>query len=185
MMSSFDALVTVLWVLQQRRVPYMIVGAFSSNAYGYPRATKDADIVIQYHDGVLGEICESLGPEFQLDPQLGFELLTGTIRNILVYIPTKFEIELFRLGTDPHDVSRFARRRTLPLQDLQIDAVIPTAEDVVIQKLRWQRDKDLSDIRVVLAVQSGNLDWQYIRYWTDQHGTTSLLERLRVESELP
>ena len=25
---------------------YMLVGAFSSNAYSYPRATKDADIVI-------------------------------------------------------------------------------------------------------------------------------------------
>ncbi len=116
-----------------------------------------------------------MGPEFKLDPQLGFELLTGTLRNILVFIPTKFEIELFRLGTDPHDVSRFARRRTLPLQDLQIDAVIPTAEDVIIQKIRWQRDKDLSDVRVVLAVQAGTLDWQYIRYWTEQHGTTSLL----------
>ncbi len=49
-MSSFDALVQVLRVLQQRRIPYMLVGAFSSNAYGYPRATKDADIVIQYYD---------------------------------------------------------------------------------------------------------------------------------------
>jgi hypothetical protein len=25
---------------------------------------------------------------------------------------------------------------------------------VVIQKLRWQRDKDLADVRIVLAVQA-------------------------------
>jgi hypothetical protein len=28
----------------------MLVGVFSSNAYDYPRATKDADIVIEYEE---------------------------------------------------------------------------------------------------------------------------------------
>ncbi len=107
--------------------------------------------------------------------------MTGTIRNILTYTPTKFEIELFRLGNDPHHQARFARRRSLPLPDLQIEAVIPTAEDVVIQKLRWQRDKDIADVRVVIAVQANRLDWTYIQQWTDQHGTTELLNRIKSE----
>lgn len=179
--SSFDALIYVIRVLQTLEVPYMLVGAFSSNAYGYPRATKDADIVIQYEEGVLKKICESLGSDFKLDPQTGFELMTGSIRNILTYTPTKFEIELFRLGKDPHHQERFGRRRRLPLSDLQIEAVIPTAEDVVIQKLRWQRDKDLADVRIVIAVQAARLDWSYIQRWTEQHGTTELLNRLKFE----
>ena len=107
--------------------------------------------------------------------------MTGSIRNILTYTPTKFEIELFRLGKDPHHQERFARRRRLPLPELQIEAVIPTAEDVVIQKLRWQRDKDLADVRIVIAVQAARLDWSYIQLWTDQHGTTGLLNRLKIE----
>lgn len=159
----------------------MLVGAFSSNAYGYPRATKDADIVIEYEEGVLKRICESLGSDFKLDPQTGFELMTGSIRNIITYSPTKFEIELFRLSKDPHHQERFNRRRRLPLPDLQIEAVIPTAEDVVIQKLRWQRDKDIADVRIVIAVQAARLDWSYIQHWTDQHGTTNLLNRLKSE----
>ena len=179
--SSFEALVDVIRVLQTHEIPYMLVGAFSSNAYGYPRATKDADIVIEYEEGVLKKICESLSSDFKLDPQTGFELMTGSIRNILTYTPTKFEIELFRLGNDPHHQERFARRRRLPLPDLQIEAVIPTAEDVVIQKLRWQRDKDLADVRIVIAVQAARLDWSYIQRWTDQHGTSELLSRLRFE----
>lgn len=105
----------------------MLVGAFSSNAYGYPRATKDADIVIQYREGLLAKICSSLGDEFKLDPQAGFEIMTGSFRNILTYLPTKFEIEFFRLGEDLHHQERFARRRLLALPDLQIEAVIPTA----------------------------------------------------------
>jgi hypothetical protein len=150
--SSFEALIQVIRVLQNHEIPYLLVGAFSSNVYGYPRATKDADIVIDYREGILSKICESLGNDFKLEPQTGFEMMTGTIRNILTYTPTKFEIELFRLGNDPHHQARFARRRSLPLPDLQIEAVIPTAEDVVIQKLRWQRDKYLADVRVVIAV---------------------------------
>ena len=162
----------------------MLVGAFSSNAYGYPRATKDADIVIEYEDGVLSKICGALGCDFELDPQAAFELMTGSVRNVLTYSPTKFEIELFRLGNDPHHQQRFARRRRLLLPDLRVEAVIPTAEDVVIQKLRWQRDKDLADVRIVIAVQASRLDWSYIQSWTDQHGTTALLNRLKSEERI-
>jgi hypothetical protein len=179
--SSFDALVQVVRALQTCQVPYMLVGAFSSNAYGYPRATKDADIVIQYREGLLAKVCKLLGEDFWLDPQSGFELKTGSIRNIVTYIPTKFEIEFFRLGPDAHDQERFARRRKLELLELQIEAVIPTAEDVVIQKLRWQRDKDIADVRTVISIQSERLDWAYIQQWTEKHGTIELLNRLRSE----
>ena len=51
--SSFEALTDVIRGLQTHQVPYMLVNAFSSNAYGYPRATKEADIVIEYEEGVL------------------------------------------------------------------------------------------------------------------------------------
>lgn len=93
--SSFDALIQVVRALQTCQVPYMLVGAFSSNAYGYPRATKDADIVIQYREGLLATVCTLLGEDFWFDPQAGFKLKTGSIRNIVTYIPTKFEIEFF------------------------------------------------------------------------------------------
>lgn len=176
--ASIEALVQVIQVLQTREIPYMLVGAFSSNAYGYPRNTNDADMVIEYHAGILQTIQDSLGKEFRLNPQKSFELLTGSIRNILTHIPTRFEIELFHLRPDPHDQQRFARRRRLRLPDLQIEAVLPTAEDVVIQKLRWHRDKDLADVRVVMAVQAERLDWHYVRSWTDAHGTTAVLDRL-------
>ena len=60
---------------------------------------------------------------------------------------------------------------------------IPTAEDVVIQKLRWQRRKDLDDVVNILGVSGCALDWAYLTRWTQQHGTANLLQQLR--SELP
>lgn len=182
--SSAEALATVIEVLHANEIPYMLVGAISSNAYGYPRSTNDADLVIEYQPGVLKVLGEALGNDFTLDSQISMELQTGTLRNILTYIPTQFDIELFRLGLDPHDRERFARRRHLRLPDLSIDAVLPTAEDVVIQKLRWGRDKDLADARVVIAVQAPQLDWGYLRSWTDRHGTTAVLDQLLSELKI-
>ena len=57
---------------------------------------------------------------------------------------------------------------------------IPTAEDVVIQKLRWQRGKDVEDLKGVLAVSGGQLDWDYINRWAGQHGTLELLQRIQT-----
>lgn len=52
-------------------------------------------------------------------------------------------------------------------------------EDLVIQKLRWGRGKDLDDARDVLAVQGvKSLDMIYIRGWCERHGTVDALETI-------
>jgi hypothetical protein len=56
---------------------------------------------------------------------------------------------------------------------------VPTAEDVIITKLRWARPKDRTDVSEVIAVQAGLIDWDYVHSWTDRHGTTGLLEEIR------
>ena len=180
--SSYEALVEVISVIQELQIPYMLVGSFSSNYYSYPRATKDADIVFQYSDGDLGRIRQRLNDDFELDLQMNFETITGSIRNVLTYKPTKFDIELFRLSDDAHHRQRFRRRREVAVPELSVAAVIPTPEDVIIQKLRWQREKDIDDARKVMQIQWDRIDWEYVRSWTDKHGTTELLEELRSSS---
>ena len=51
----------------------------------------------------------------------------------------------------------------------------------MIQKLRWQRRKDLDDAINVLAVSAKMLDWEYLERWTAIHGTLGLLNQLRDE----
>ena len=65
------------------------------------------------------------------------------------------------------------------------DVYIPTAEDVIIMKLRWakiaKRGKDRDDVCNIIAVQGDDaLDWGYIHHWCDQHGTRALLDELRA-----
>ena len=53
------------------------------------------------------------------------------------------------------------------------------AEDVIVMKLRWFRQKDRDDVRNVIAVQRGKLDWAYIESWCQRHGTLVLMEEIR------
>lgn len=55
---------------------------------------------------------------------------------------------------------------------------VASAEDVVIQKLGWHRDKDLMDVRNVIAVRQATLDWAHIDRWAVAHGTSDLLGRI-------
>lgn len=185
MTNGFEATKLVIETLEELEIPYMIVGGLSSMAYGVPRTTKDADIVLAVDGAGLDRLAIRLGSGFELDPQGSFEMVTGTRRHHLRVPSLHFEIELFLLGTDPHDRKRFERRRPFPSQQLGMKAVIPTAEDVIVMKLRWfaiaKRGKDRDDIRDVIAVQGDDaLDWDYIHRWTEAHGTRVLLDEIRA-----
>ena len=184
-MLSEDAVAAVVDALEACQIEYMIVGAFSSNAYSIGRSTKDADFVVDLKNAQLPALMERLGQDFRLDPQLQFETLTGSVRNIIRFLPTKFEIELFRLNQkDEHHQERFRRRRRQVLRAINREVWIPTAEDVVIQKLRWQRRKDLDDVVHVLAGSGAGMDWDYLNAWTQKHGTHSLLHDLMKEAAI-
>ncbi len=90
-MSSFHAIVVVLKALRELDVPYMLVGAFSSNAYSFPRATNDADIVVEYRAGMFDSPLVRLGGEYRLESQATFAAITGTLRNTMVYLVATFD----------------------------------------------------------------------------------------------
>jgi len=162
--------------LDKCSIPYLLVGAFSSNHYGIPRSTKDADFVLQVSGGISSDLVRELGPDFELNPRLSFETNTGTYRQILQYSGRPFTVELFLLSNDPHDQERFRRRRKVQL--LGRPVWFPSPEDVIVTKLRWSRSKDKDDVRNVLAVQRGKLDLAYIKNWCREHGTLTRLEEI-------
>lgn len=161
----------------------MLVGAFSANLYGVPRATNGADVVVEFAAFNIVAFCERLGAEFVLDPQMMREGFTARIRNVITFQPTGFRIEVFRLGDDPHHQERFARRRRQHVPDCRCEAWVAAAEDVVIHKLRWARRKDLDDVVNLLVVSGDRLDRDYLRRWTSIHGTGGLLDELRGEAQ--
>jgi hypothetical protein len=176
----------VIESLEKAAIPYMLVGAYSSGAYAVPRATKDVDLVISIESvAILTTFAEITSSELTFDDQITFETITGSLRYILTSKRNKaLKVELFLLGEDPFVQERFSRRQQYPVPQLGCDVWLPTAEDVIIQKLRWARSKDLDDARDVLAVQGEEfLDMAYIEKWCETHGT---LEKLRaIQASIP
>lgn len=133
----------------------------------------------------LFEMAATLEPEFQIDDQASFEMVTGTLRYHLRVPSIAFEVELFLLSSDPHDQARFARRRMVRSNQIGAEIMVPTPEDVIIMKLRWakiaKRDKDRDDVRNIIAVQGDEvLDWDYIHRWCETHDTRALLDEIRA-----
>jgi hypothetical protein len=158
----------------------MIVGSFSSNFYSIPRATKDADMVIQVTSDQRKRLIQKLPAEMEVDPQMFFETATATTKT-LIYVPSiAFEIELFDLSDDDFDRSRFGRRVKLDFNGNTV--YLPTAEDVIIQKLRWyvsaKRAKDLEDAKNVYLTQKEYLDLAYIEKWANDHDSREVLNTL-------
>jgi hypothetical protein len=173
----------VIDALNTEALAYMLVGSFSSNFYGIPRSTKDADFVVELEAAQIDRLSKRLGPDFRLDRQLAFETNTGTMKYDLLYQDGAFHVELFALSNDSHDRQRWARRRQAVL--LQRNIWLPSPEDVIITKLRWARAKDLEDIRDVIAVQGSSLDWGYIRQWCRKHNTETALNTLTLFNPPP
>lgn len=186
MKTGEDAVCVLLDTLNGLSLEYMVVGSFSSNRYGVPRATKDADLVLRVMAPQRELLFAELPKSFRIDPQVSFEMVTGTWRQIIQIPEIPFTIELFELSGDAHDLSRFERRRKLIL--LGREAWLPTAEDVIIQKLRWckgaRRGKDFDDTVAVMGVQGKSLDWPYIEHWCAQHDTLDVLAEAKAEASV-
>ena len=176
-MTIDDVALRVAEALGATGVPFMLVGGFSSNYHGIPRSTKDADFVVQLNAPLSEAFARTLGSEFEAEPQMSFETNTGTQRQEFRVAGTLFKVEVFRLSNDPHDRERFQRRLSVMVEGRQV--FFPTAEDVIIWKLRWARAKDREDVRAVMGVQGDRLDWSYIEGWCERHGTRALLEQIR------
>mgnify|MGYP000430467971 CR=1 FL=1 len=176
-MTMDDVTLRVIDALNASGSAYMLVGSISSNLYGIPRSTKDADFVVQVEGDLSPAFYQRLGNDFEIEPQLKFETNTGRLKREMTFRGTPFTVELFRLSNDEFDQERFRRRVAVSLLGRQ--TFVPQPEDVIVMKLRWFREKDQPDIRNVMAVQRGKLDWQYIEGWCERLGKTNLMERIR------
>ena len=165
--------------LGEAGIGYMLVGSFASNQYGIPRSTKDADFVIDVSGTQVEKVYGLFADEWEMDHQITFETITGSKKLELRHTGSEFVIELFLLTDDPHHRERWGRRVREFVGDEQF--WFPAAEDVIVQKLRWGRSKDLEDVAAVISVQGERLDFEYIEKWCAEHGTRERLEAIRAK----
>lgn len=179
-MTDEEISCAALAAIRAAGIDYVLVGGLAVIAHTFPRSTIDADFVIAAPLGAINQLMAHFPAGFHLDPQPQMEMLTGTYRWLVEVEGSTFRVEMFVLSADPHHRELFERRISIRMSALEQDVWIPTAEDLVIQKLRWGRRKDLDDARNLLAVNRAAINDTRIDAWCARHGTLDRLAEVRA-----
>jgi hypothetical protein len=159
----YDVTLAVVDALESAGIDHFIVGGLAVVYYGAGRTTYDADFVVQLEGKDLRLVMQELGPEFRLNPQKSFEARTAKSYRVMYVQNTPYKVELFSLSQEPFDLSQFTRRAAVLVAGRNI--MMQTPEDLIVQKLLWQRKQDLADAAHLIAIRRKTLDWPYIHQW--------------------
>jgi hypothetical protein len=149
----------------------MVIGAFALPAWGRPRATLDLDFIIQTTE-VPEELVRKLADlGFHFDDQWDrYNPMIRTFHKRFRCGRTPVDLLLKR---DEHDGSAFLRRRKKLFEGRYL--WFPSAEDLLLQKLKVGRPQDFIDAVGIVERMRGRLDQRYLARWAKKLGITAEL----------
>lgn len=171
--------------LNRLKLAYAISGSLSSSAWGRPRATLDADIVVSLRASDATRIvAEFPGPDWYCDLEsVRLAIDTAGEFNIL-HGSTGTKIDIWVLGKRNADRVRFQRRR--PARLFEVDCWMLAPEDTILAKLEWMHgapsERQESDIRGILAIQGDALDFAYLDEWAQRLGVSDRWRQIRSDA---
>lgn len=189
MKTQADGFKRILEVLDLLEIRYQVVGSLASSMHGIPRATMDVDLVVNLRPDQIEEFAAKLKADFYADPEMIKEALGRQRSFNLIHYASAFKLDIFPLLEDEYSQTQFGRRQfaeTTSLGD-PIECAVATAEDTILNKLRWYRtggetsERQWNDLRGILQVSGSRLDLAYLNTWAPRLGMADLLERLLHE----
>ncbi|MBI4161016.1 MAG: hypothetical protein HY509_01050 [Acidobacteria bacterium] len=175
-----EALLTVVRQLDSLGVPYMVTGSLASSHHGRPRATHDADLVIEPTPESLDGLVRGLAEAgFYVDAAGAREALRLERQFNVVEMRSACKIDLIIRKDRPFSQEEFRRRRETELME-GVRVVLATPEDTILSKLEWARksgesEKQLYDVAGIIGVTT-DLDREYIARWAKDLGVLDLWE---------
>jgi len=176
-------------VLNTLGIPYFIGGSVASTLMGEMRSTEDVDMVADLKTEQVIPLLEALQPRFYVSEDAVHEAIQSKRSFNLIDNESLGKVDIFILKDDTFSRSEFHRRRSqLVQQNPDGNLVLPTPEDVVLQKLIWYRrtenesQRQWRDVLGVLKLQGDRLDFEYLQKWAIELELYDLLIMAFVES---
>ena len=161
-------------------IPYMVAGSFASNIHGVPRATYDADIVVELNAKKVDCLQKELGEAFYMSIEAAKEALARQGMFNLIHFETGFKLDLITRKNRPFSHEEFSRKMQVPFAGKERWFASP--EDVILSKLEWskigQSERQFGDALSVAQIQGDSLDLVYLQRWAAQLDLSDLLSRL-------
>ncbi len=179
--------------LEKLGVVYWIGGSMASAIHGVPRSTQDVDFVAELKEEQVDDLVAALESDFYIDREVVRRAVRSRRSFNVIHLDTMYKADVFVLGADGHAQAEKQRRRIEPLgpEPNSPTVYFCSAEDIVLQKLRWFRkggsvsDRQWNDLLSVLKVQVNALDYDYLRYWAAELGVDDLLIRAFNDAGVP
>jgi hypothetical protein len=161
----------------------MIAGSVASSLHGRPRATQDADVVIDPTEEQVRRFIALLGQAYYVGRDAAVEAFRRRTTFNVVDLEGGWKADLIIRKDRPFSLQEFQRRRQLDQLGWQIWIVSP--EDTILSKLEWIRgresDVQYSDALGVAITQWENLDVDYLHKWAGRLGVENVLTRLLAQ----
>jgi hypothetical protein len=184
--SLNDLLKGVVEVLQECRIPFMLTGSLAGSYYAIPRATQDADLVVDPGPEDITALVERL-------QERGLYVSEGAAREAFrsrgqfnaIDARIGWKADLIIRKDRPFSVQEFSRRR--PATVLGVEVSLASREDLILAKLEWAKmgESSLQRRDAMQLVEAGweSLDTEYIAKWAAELGVDaaweSVLEQVR------
>jgi hypothetical protein len=172
----------VVGILERLSIPYMLTGSVATSFHGRPRATHDADVVVDPEPGQVDRLLNELERCGFYVPADAARDAVQTRRQFNVIEKSRAtKIDLIVRKERPFSVEEFRRRQRVDLPMARSVAIV-TAEDSILSKLEWARRsgdsaRQLRDAAGVVELNP-NLDRRYISHWAGELGVLDLWEQI-------
>lgn len=173
---------SLLSVLNETNIDYMVTGSIVSSLQGEPRATHDVDIVINIPIPTIPLLIKAFPPpQYYLSENSIIEAIENESMFNLLDTTEGDKIDFWILTNEPFDKSRFERKYEESVFGFKMKISQP--EDTILAKLKWAKlsggsEKQFTDALRVYEVQYGKLDLNYLQNWIEQLQLNELWDKL-------
>jgi predicted nucleotidyltransferase len=151
--------------LEERGIPYMVIGGQAVLVYGVPRLTQDIDVTLGAGPDRLREILDlAKAQEWQVlvhDPE---DFVRRTMVLPCSDSESRLRIDLI-FSHSEYERQALERVRRVPVGNVQVR--FASLEDLVIHKIIAGRPRDLEDVRGIL-LKNPTCQVEYIRHWLQE-----------------
>lgn len=172
---------SVVVLLEECEIPYMLVGSFASTLHGAPRMTRDLDIVVDPSASQLDRFLDRIDHDScYVDDDVARDALQRRSMFNIIDMQSGWKVDFVIRKARPFSIEEMSRRATGTLEGVSISVASP--EDVILAKLEWAKDsgsdRQLSDAANVVSAHRTSLDRQYIERWLDELDVRELWDRV-------
>jgi len=184
MTSQREFLAHLVGLLDKTGIPYMVAGSMGSSIHGRPRATQDADVVIDPTEDQFVSFLGLLEQDYYVRRDAAFDAFHRRGMFNIVDVAGGWKADFIFRKDRSFSRHEFERRRQVDTMGQMIWVVSP--EDTILSKLEWMKgresDVQYSDALGVAVAQWGSLDIEYLRQWARELGVQAMLARLLKEA---